>query len=75
MLTRPDLEAAKWLAWFREAESEFEAACEHQAGLWLAEHQMSEGYLEAVERTKRARSRWEARLIALNAYMRSIGGG
>lgn len=61
--------ADEWLAYYREAEIAYEFAADRQMGIWVAEHRLSEGYLEAVERTAVARSRWEARLTALNAYM------
>ena len=32
---------------------------------------MSEGVREQIERTRRARQRWEERLTAYNAYMES----
>jgi hypothetical protein len=69
VLTQPDSERAEWLAWFREAEVELEHASDHVMGLWIAEHKVSEAYLEAVEAFKRAWWRWRTRLTALNAYM------
>jgi hypothetical protein len=57
-----------WAAYFDEAGVHLDAAIAEQTRLWLAENVRSEGYIEAEERTARARQRWEERLTALNAY-------
>jgi len=62
-----DLQA--WREYFHEAEDAYSYAIGQQAGAWLAEPRVSERWLEVVERTRVARMRWEARLVALNAYM------
>jgi hypothetical protein len=57
-----------WRRYLREAEDAYELAADRQMGLWISEHRLSEGYLEAVERTNAARSRMEAHLVAYNAW-------
>ena len=57
-----------WIEWFEEAAAALDRAIRHQARLWLTEQVLSEGYREAVAKTAIARSRWEERLTAYNAY-------
>jgi hypothetical protein len=65
---RPQTAPLTWAAWFDEACLALEQAIDTQTRLWLAEQVMSEGVREAIVRTAMARSHWEARLIALNAW-------
>ena len=57
-----------WATHYTEAATALDEAIAEQARLWLNERTMSEGYREAEQRTARARARWEARLIAFNAW-------
>jgi hypothetical protein len=57
-----------WQRWFEEACAALDEAITAQAKLWLRERTMSEAYREAVERTMRARQRFDERLTAYNAY-------
>lgn len=63
----------EWRRWYLAAEDALNTAIYHETRLWLQEQSLSEGMREAIERTRRARQRWEERLIAYNAYRESRG--
>jgi hypothetical protein len=60
---------ADWLAFLREAEHDYDRANTTVARMWLSEYGLSEGVREAIERQRQANTRWEARLIAYNAFV------
>jgi len=62
-------EADAWIEYSREAGDEYIRASERLMGVWISDHVMSEGVREAIEWMRRAKLRFEARLIALNAFM------
>ena len=63
-----DAQPAAWLAWFHEAEAEYEASVEHTLAVWI-DNGMCGEYLAAVERRLRAFWRYQAALQAYNGYM------
>jgi hypothetical protein len=60
-----------WRRWYEAAADALDAAVMQETRLWLQEQCLSEGMREAIERTRRARQRWEERLTAYNAFMES----
>jgi hypothetical protein len=60
----------EWRRWYQTSAEAFGRETERLAGMLLNEG-MSEGVREQIERTRRARQRWEERLTAYNAYMES----
>ena len=67
MHSRDDVRA--WTAYLREAEEDYELAANLQDTLWLMDGKVSEGFIEAVERTAQAQLRCVARHIAFEAFM------
>ena len=68
-MTDPTVRGWRW--WYEEAADALSAAITTETRLWLRERCLSEGMREAIDRTRRARQRWEERLTAYNAFMES----
>lgn len=61
-----------WLAWFREAEQRFDDSMDHVLRILLNDGRNSEGLQEAVSAANWACLKWEAALIAHNAFMAAL---